>query len=287
VADCGWMRTLVLAALSLIAASPTVHGSATALPSAFDGAPAASTSPVQLRYEVVSRRAHDTEAWTQGLVLDEKGRLFESTGLVGRTSLREVEPSSGVVLRSVRPPAAVFGEGLALVHDRLVQLTWRDEVAYIWDVETFELLGSHAYEGEGWGLCFDGQRLVMSDGTSRLTFRDPFTFAPLGSIEVTLEGEPLARLNELECTGGSVWANVWETDTIVRVDPAGGAVTGVLDAAGLVDPHPADSDHRAVLNGIAADESAGTLLLTGKLWPQLVEIRVLPVPDPRASPAPD
>jgi glutaminyl-peptide cyclotransferase len=232
-------------------------------------------SPARLRYEVVSRRPHDPEAWTQGLVLTDDGRLFESTGLVGRSSLREVDPTTGAVLRLTEPPGSVFGEGLAQVGDRLVQLTWRSGTAFVWDLETFELLGAHAYDGEGWGLCHDGERLVMSDGSARLTFRDPASFTVLGRVVVTLDGEPLDRLNELECDAGLVWANVWATDTIVRIDPSSGRVDGVLEARGLIVPHPTARDPGAVLNGIAADVAAGTWLLTGKRWPELIEVRIL------------
>jgi glutamine cyclotransferase len=221
----------------------------------------------------VSRRPHDVEAWTQGLQLDEAGRLFESTGLLGYSTLREVDPRSGLVLRSTALPNDLFGEGLALVGDRLVQLTWRQGTASVWDRESFDLLDSHAYEGEGWGLCFDGERLVMSDGSDRLTFRDPASFEVLGEVAVTLEGQPQSSLNELECVDGVVWANVWTTDHIVRIDPSTGLVTGVLDLAPLAEGR--DRGRGSVLNGIAYDALAGTYLVTGKLWPELFEIRIL------------
>lgn len=233
----------------------------------------------RLAYEVVSRRPHDRGAWTQGLVLHE-GRLYEGTGLIGRTRISEMDPWSGEVLRQAEPPDEVFGEGIAIVGDRLIQLTWRQGIAYAWHLPSFKLLGRWRYEGEGWGLCFDGQRLVMSDGTPRLTFRDPRTFTLLGTVEVTLEGEPLSRLNELECVDGRVWANVWLTDRIVRIDPASGVVDGMIEAPDLLDPHPARHDRGAVLNGIAADTTAGTLLLTGKRWPEIVEVRIIE-PSPR------
>jgi glutaminyl-peptide cyclotransferase len=228
----------------------------------------------RLGYEVVSRRPHDPRAFTQGLVLDAEGRVFESTGLAGRSSLREVDPLDGTVLRRVDLPAEHFGEGLALVDDRLVQLTWKDGIATVWDADTFEPLASHRYAGEGWGLCDDGTRLVMSDGSERLTFRDRTTFEVLGEVRVSLDGVPLAALNELECVDGSVWANVWRTDRIVRIEPDGGAVTGILDLGGIIDPDPALERAGAVLNGIAHDPRADTFLVTGKLWPEVIEIRV-------------
>ena len=182
---------------------------------------------------------------------------------------------SGAVLRSEALPDDWFGEGLALVDDRLIQLTWRDGVATTWDVETFAPASRFAYEGEGWGLCFDGRGLVMSDGSDRLTFRDAETFEVLADVSVTLAGEPLGQLNELECVDGAVWANVWLSDTIVRIDPADGAVTGVLYLAGILETEPTSRQQPPdVLNGIAWDATAGTFLVTGKLWPELIEIRV-------------
>lgn len=236
---------------------------------------AASDAAPLLDWEVVSRRPHDSAAFTQGLVLDDAGRLFESTGLRGQSTLREVDPVSGEVLRSRALSEERFGEGMALVEDRLVQLTWQAGVATLFDKETFEPLDTYEYEGAGWGLCFDGQRLVMSDGSDRLIFRDPETFEPVGPVEVTFEGQPLDRLNELECFDGSIWANVWQTDAIVRIDPGDGRVTGVLDLRGILEPHPLETDGAATLNGIAYDRASGTLLVTGKRWPELIEIRLL------------
>jgi glutamine cyclotransferase len=168
----------------------------------------------------------------------------------------------------------VYGEGLAVAGDHLLQLTWKDGVALAWDPDTFELLGSHPYSGEGWGLCSDGRRLVMSDGSDTLTFRDPATFEVTGSVAVTVMDNPLVKINELECVDGEVWANVWETPYIVRIDPATGVVTGALDLTGLADPDPSASDPGAVLNGIAYDPSSDTFLVTGKLWPTMYELRV-------------
>lgn len=231
-------------------------------------------APAQLQWEVVSRRPHDTAAFTQGLQLDPRGRLFESTGELGRSTLREVDPVTGAVLRSVALPGDQFGEGLALVADRLIQLTWRSGIATSWDVESFEPVETFAYEGEGWGLCNDGSRLILSDGSDELTFRDTQTFDVIGSVSVSLAGEPLDRLNELECVGDTVWANVWGSDRIVRIDAESGEVDGVIDLDGLLEPHPALDESRAVLNGIAYDASTDTFLVTGKHWPELIELRV-------------
>jgi glutamine cyclotransferase len=230
--------------------------------------------PVLLGWETVGSFPHDTGAWTQGLLIDDQGRLFESTGIVGQTSIRELDRATGEVLRSAAPPDEVYGEGLAMASDRLIQITWRDGVALAWDPETFEVVGSHPYAGEGWGLCADGTRLVMSDGSATLAFRDPDTFEATGSVQVTAAGQPVEMLNELECVDGWVWANVWETPYIVRIDAATGMVTGVLDMTGLAVPDPSASAPGAVLNGIAYDPARGTFLLTGKLWPTMYEVRI-------------
>ncbi|NBC96451.1 MAG: glutaminyl-peptide cyclotransferase [Deinococcus-Thermus bacterium] len=237
-----------------------------------------SAPPRELQVEEVARYPHDAGAFTQGLLWHD-GALYESTGLYGRSSLRRVRLGDGEV-RAIRYlPDDVFGEGLARVGDELVQLTWRAGVAYRWPVDGFERgeppLETHVYEGEGWGLCHDGARLVMSDGSATLTFRDPATFAVLDTVTVALDGEPLARLNELACVGDAVWANVWQDDRIVRIDPSDGRVTAWLDLADLLpDAERERLGPDAVLNGIAWREDTETLLVTGKLWPVLVELRL-------------
>jgi glutamine cyclotransferase len=270
----GMLLAPLQAAAAAPAASPT--GSASPVPSLSATPSASAQVPIaRLGYEVVSRRPHDTTAWTEGLLMDPDGRLFESTGINGVSQVRELDPLTGAVLRSVPVPADAYGEGLALVGDRLlVQLTWQEGRAITYDKETFAVLGTFGYEGEGWGLCFDGKRLVMSNGSDTLTFRDPATFGVLGQVAVTAGGEPVPRLNELECVDGEVWANVWETDWIVRIDPATGAVTGALDTTGLLEPHPARTDPGAVLNGIARVPGGDTWLLTGKRWPEAIEVRI-------------
>jgi glutaminyl-peptide cyclotransferase len=235
----------------------------------------ASEAAPELAFEVIGRRPHDAAAFTQGLQADEHGRLYESTGLYGHSSLRQVDPQSGQVLRMVALPDDRFGEGLARVDDRLIQLTWRSGEALVWDMETLTLLETIPYEGQGWGLCHDGARLVMSDGSSTLTYRDPVTFAVIGSVPVTLDGEPVDDLNELECVGGSVWANVWHSDEIMRIDPADGTVSGVLDLGGILEPDPSLADSEDVLNGIAYDAETGNYLVTGKRWPEIIEISIL------------
>lgn len=232
-----------------------------------------STVPV-LRPQVLSTSPHDTSAFTQGFEVDQ-GSLWEGTGLAGRSQLRELDPATGAVRRAVPLPGQLFGEGISVVGDRIWQLTWKDRVVLEWDRASLTLVRQLPLDDEGWGLCFDGTRLVRSNGTARLSFQDPTTFAPTGSVTVTLDGQPVTELNELDCSGGQVWANVWQTDRIVRIDPATGRVTAVVDASGLLTPQQrAGAD---VLNGIAAlgnDE----YLLTGKWWPTTFRVRFVPTP---------
>jgi len=218
---------------------------------------------------VLSVRPHDPTAYTQGLVWDH-GTFYESAGLYGRSSLRQVEPRTGEVLRRVDLAPGFFAEGLALVGNRLLQLTWKEGVAFQYDARTFERTGEFHYEGEGWGLCDDGRRLVMSDGSDHLGFRDRRTFALLGGVDVRLDGRPATQLNELECVDGAIYANVWRTDEILRIDPANGRVTAVIDAGGLLDA--AAQEQADVLNGIAYDPEKKTFYITGKLWPKMFEV---------------
>ncbi|MDY7101208.1 MAG: glutaminyl-peptide cyclotransferase [Actinomycetota bacterium] len=228
-------------------------------------APQVGDEPVAIGYEVVEERPHDTAAFTQGLVFDD-GELWESTGQYERSELRQLDPVTGEVVRSEPLGDELFGEGLALIDDHFIQLTWQAGRALVWDRATMARVDAHSYEGEGWGLCHDGERLVMSDGSDRLTFRDPTTFEVTGSVAVTVRGAPLNQLNELECIDGEVWANVWQTDHIVRIDPTTGVVTGTLF---LGEIRPDVTLDGAVLNGIAYDETTGHFLVTGKYWPTL------------------
>jgi glutaminyl-peptide cyclotransferase len=244
-------------------------------PSAVADGASAAESPQRLAVKVLSVRPHDAGAYTQGLLLHD-GSLFESTGLYGSSSLREVNPETGEVKRQVSLPREYFAEGLALVGDRLIQLTWQEQKAFIYRLADFKPAGEPRYDGEGWGLCWDGRRLVMTDGSDRLTFRDPQTLAVLGVVHVTLAGQPVERLNELECVEGTVYANVWQTDDILRIDPASGKVTAVVDASGLLTS--AERERADVLNGIAWNPERKTFLITGKLWPKLFEVTFVPRP---------
>ncbi len=224
-------------------------------------------------YKIVNTYPHDPTAFTQGLVFHD-GLLYESTGLEGRSTLRQVELETGRIRRRYDLPPQLFGEGLALYGDRLVQLTWKSGVGFVYDLNSFELQRTFRYSTEGWGLTHDNRRLIMSDGTSTLYFLNPETFEVIGHIAVRGEQGPVARLNELEYVEGQVYANVWQTDLIARIDPQTGWVTAWIDLTGLLWPEdygrPVD-----VLNGIAYDADQGRLFVTGKWWPQLFEIELV------------
>ena len=227
--------------------------------------------------EILGEIDHDPAAFTQGLIVDD-GTVFESTGLYGESSVRELDRTTGEVLRQEPLAPELFGEGLELVDDRLVQLTWQEETLVVWGRDDFVAQDPITYEGEGWGLCLDDDVLVMSDGSSQLTMRDPQSFAELSRVEVTLDGAPRDMLNELECVDGWVFSNVWMTNDIVVIDPDSGEIVAVIDASSL-DAEVADAPDRDVLNGIAYDPDTDTFLVTGKLWPTIFEVRfVKPTP---------
>jgi glutaminyl-peptide cyclotransferase len=249
-----------------------------AAPAPVQAAPAAAPAPdarppERLKVKVLSVRPHDPQSFTQGLVLD-RGTIYESAGEYGSSSLREADPRTGAVKRKVAVAPEYFAEGLALAGDRLIQITWKEQTAFVYNRSDFKQTGRFRYDGEGWGLCWDGKRLVMSDGSDHLTFRDPKTFAVLGTLNVTVSGKPVYALNELECVDGLIYANVWQTDQILRIDPKDGRVTAVIDASGLLTPE--ERQHTDVLNGIAWDPQKKTFLITGKLWPKMFEVTFLP-----------
>lgn len=232
-----------------------------------------SGSVPHLRTEVINTLPHDRSSFTQGLELAD-GTLYEGTGLRGSSLLRATDPAGGSVLAEEPLPARFFGEGITVTGDRIWQLTWQEGVAFERDRRTLRELRRVRYDGEGWGLCHDGSRLVMSDGGDRLTFRDPSSFEPVGSVRVTLDGNPVRELNELDCSHGAVWANIWQSDRIVRIDPASGRVTAVVDASGLLPPEQAA--RAGVLNGIASVPGTDEFLLTGKNWPTTFRVRFVP-----------
>ena len=222
-----------------------------------------------LTVEVHRKTPHDPEAFTQGLVWWQ-GKLYESTGRRGRSDVRRIDPATGAVERRVPIPLMFFGEGLARDGGRLVMLTWHAEQAFVFALDDLDRRGSLGYRGEGWGLCHDGERFVMSDGSDRLVFRDSETFEVVGDVPVMIDGTPLHYLNELECAHGEVYANVLQRDVIVRIDPGSGRVTARIDASGLL--AAGEAKRADVLNGIAYAPEKNRFFLTGKLWPWMFEV---------------
>jgi glutamine cyclotransferase len=225
-------------------------------------------------YRVLHTYPHDPQAYTQGLLFKD-GHLYESTGLNGRSTLRMDDLDSGRVLQSDPVPSQYFAEGLAAWGSTLVQLTWQSHVAFVYDRFSFRLLRTMHYDGEGWGLTDDGKSLIESDGSATLRFFDPETFHELRHIVVKDHGEPVTQLNELEYVHGQIYANVWHTDRIARISSSTGQVLGWIDLTGLLPPGSV-TDPEAVLNGIAYDSAHDRLFVTGKLWPKLFEIKVIP-----------
>ncbi|MDP7202700.1 MAG: glutaminyl-peptide cyclotransferase [Candidatus Poseidoniaceae archaeon] len=229
-----------------------------------DGQEASTVS--QMEVEVVANISHDSGAFTQGL-LWHQGMFYESTGLLGESTIREVFPN-GTVNRSTNLDAKYFGEGLALVGDTLVQLTWQNNTALIWNLSDFTLIGNFSYQGEGWGLCNNGTALVMSDGSDVINFRDPVDFSIIRTINVTLDGTAIVNLNELECNSSSIWANIWFSDDIIRIDSDSGEVDMVVNASEL------KKGAWGELNGISIDGN-GSMWLTGKNWPLMYEVELV------------
>ena len=227
-----------------------------------------------MTYEVLSEFPHDPQAFTQGLVYHE-GFLYESTGLYGESSLRKVDLETGKVLEQLDLADEFFAEGLAIYENKLYQLTWREGTGFIYSLEDFALFDQFTYQTEGWGLAHDGQHLIMSDGTNKLYFLDPGSMQIMETIEVTFMGEAITRLNELEYIRGELFANIWQKDYIVRIDPETGDVLGILDLTGIL-PEELQTPETDVLNGIAYDPAADRLFITGKRWQRLYEIRLLP-----------
>ncbi len=251
-------------------ASPVGTASA-ALPPLASGRPRVPTVVPQ----IVSSMAHDHGWFTQGLAFWE-GRLFEGTGMYGESLVHELDPHTGGELRKVPDDALLFGEGVTVFHDELYQLTWQEHECVVYDAATLHEKRVLAYDGEGWGVTNDGESLITSDGSSTLSYRDPETFRVEKLLPVTYEGEPLLELNELEMVRGEIWANVWQTDFIVRISPKNGHVVGRLDLSGLQSFGEKSRDPDDVLNGIAFDERSGRILVTGKRWKRVFEIAVAP-----------
>lgn len=271
-----WLYLMITAGLLLSAACSSGQEAAVSplqspltlaspLPSATPGTPL-------YTWRIVRVFPHDPDAFTQGLVV-EGDVLYESTGLRGRSTLRRVDLETGQVLQSVALPARYFGEGITLFRERIYQLTWQSHIGFVYDREQMRPLSDFEYPTEGWGLTHDGERLIMSDGTATLYFLDPDTLEQVGQVSVFDDTGPVVYLNELEYVQGEVWANVWQTDRIARIDPNTGQVVGWIDLAGLLSPEERRSAD--VLNGIAYDAVHDRLFVTGKWWPKLFEIELV------------
>ncbi len=225
-------------------------------------------------YEVVASYPHDTSAFTQGLLFED-GVLYESTGRHGQSSLRKVDLETGEVLKIRNLDDTYFGEGAAIVGNKIIQVTWRSQKGLVYDKNTFDLLQTFTYTGEGWGLTYDGKNLIMSDGTAVLRYLDTATFRETGTLEVYDDSGPVARLNELEYVEGEIFANLWGSDRVARINPETGRVKGWIDLSGIL-PEKDRKGGEDVLNGIAYDPGGKRLFVTGKLWPKLYEIRIVP-----------
>jgi glutamine cyclotransferase len=239
--------------------------------------PEAATAPSQeiptYSYKIKNTWPHDKRAYTQGLIFHD-GILWESTGQYGASSLRKVELKTGKVIKQITVPRNFFAEGMTVFHNKVFQLTWQEQKGFIYDPATFEKQGEFTYTGEGWGLTHDGQSLIMSDGTNQIRFLDPATLRTTRTISVADRGQPVDQLNELEYIDGEIYANVYMTDRIARIEPKTGKIIGWIDLSGLlaVKDRTGGED---VLNGIAYDEAGKRLFVTGKMWPKLFEIEIV------------
>jgi glutamine cyclotransferase len=225
---------------------------------------------------IVNKLAHDRQAFTQGLAIEED-QLYESTGLYGKSSLRQLDILTGKILQKHVLPSEIFGEGLAVFPNQIIQISWKEEHAFIYERASLQLNKMLFYTGEGWGLCRDDNTVWMSNGTAKLVQRDRRTFAPLQTLHVRLEGKPVLYLNDLECDGEHLYANVWQQDYLLRIDKKTGEVTGIIDASQLLSPQEkARLRPDEVLNGIAFRPKTGTFFLTGKNWPWIFEVQFIP-----------
>lgn len=233
-------------------------------------------APTQYGYRVVNTYPHDRFAFTQGFEY-RGGFFYEGTGMVGRSSVRKVDLTSGRIIQQYELPRPYFGEGITVLNQQLIELTWQSQTGFVYDIDksSFKVQRSFNYPGEGWGLTNDGKQLYMSDGTAQIRVLDPTTSKELRRITVTDDGKPVLSLNELEWVRGEIYANVWQTDRIARISPADGKVLGWIDLTGIL-PKSERPDPDAVLNGIAYDSAGDRLFVTGKMWPKIFEIKLVP-----------
>jgi glutamine cyclotransferase len=257
---------------------PTATPSSTAMPSStpttlpsFTPSPTSSSDVLVYTYSVINTFPHDSNAFTQGLIVEDDDVLLEGTGNYGASSLRRVGLRNGTVLQQYNLSGDYFGEGIAVVGDRLIQLTWQNHVGFVYNLSSFELLSQFNLSTEGWGLTYNGTHLILSDGSSRLYFLDPDTFEAVGSVIVHDGASQITTLNELEYVNGDVYANIWQSQKIAIINPQTGKVKAYIDLTGLYQA----SDPNAVLNGIAYNEKTNQLYVTGKCWPNLYEIQLV------------
>ena len=232
------------------------------------------TSTPQYSYRVIKSYPHDTNAFTQGLEYHD-GFLYEGTGIVGRSSVRKVDLATGNMLQNFDVPRPFFGEGITVFDNQILELTWQSQTGFVYDKSNFRVLRSFNYPGEGWGLTNDGKQIYMSDGSAQIRIWDPTTLKELRRITVKDGNEPVNELNELEFVRGEILANVWQTERIARISPVDGKVLGWIDLSGIL-PQSERTNPDAVLNGIAYDAAADRLFVTGKLWPKIFEIKLVP-----------
>lgn len=225
-------------------------------------------------YKIVNTYPHNTNSFTQGLIFD-KGVLYESTGLNGRSAVKIVDLKTGKTLKSHELPDNYFGEGIAIIENKIIQLTWRSKTGFVYDKKTLKLIKKFSYQTQGWGITYDGKYLIISDGSAVLYFMDPNTFKVVGTLEVYEDNGKVSKLNELEYINGEIYANIWGTEKIARINPKTGRVTAWIDLSGLLNKE--DKKNRVdVLNGIAFNSDKGSLFVTGKLWPKMFEIELVP-----------
>jgi len=225
-------------------------------------------------YKIVNTYPHDTNSFTQGLIFD-KGVLYESTGLNGHSAVKIVDLKTGKTLKSHELPDNYFGEGIAIIENKIIQLTWRSKTGFVYDKKTLKLIKKFSYQTQGWGITYDGKYLIISDGSAVLYFMDPNTFKVVGTLEVHGDSGKVSKLNELEYINGEIYANIWGIEKIARINPKTGRVTAWINLSGLLSDQ--DKKNRVdVLNGIAFNSDKGSLFVTGKLWPKLFEIELVP-----------
>jgi|SRR5688572_19639734 len=266
---------LVVAVGAALVILTSMRSEPTSQPTGAAGNPTSAASDKRARqvsHEIVNSYPHDSTSYTQGLLWADGG-FYESTGQYGQSKLRRLEFPSGKVLKQISLDPELFAEGLALVDTRLIQLTWQSHRGFVYDKDSLRLIQEFTYATEGWGLTFDSKNLILSDGSSDLFYLDPQSYKPLRTLAITMNGQPVPQLNELEFIDDEIWANVWQTDMILRINPATGQVTTFLNLKGILAPSERKGSE-AVLNGIAYDAEQKRIFITGKLWPRIFEIKL-------------